>query len=47
MNIIGIKHGDEDHLSLDVAPEYVIQNGDHFLVIGKTKELERFDYMTK
>ena len=47
MNIIGIKHGDEDHLSLDVAPEYVIQNGDHFLVIGKTKELERFDYMNK
>lgn len=47
MNVIGVKHGQEDHLSLDISPEYVIQDGDYFLVIGKTKELERFDYMTK
>lgn len=47
MNIIGIKHGNDDHLSLDVSPEYIINKDDHFLVIGKTKELERFDYMMR
>lgn len=47
MNIIGIKHGNDDHLSLDVSPEYIINRDDYFLVIGKTKELERFDYMMR
>lgn len=47
MNVLGVKHGSEAQLSLEVRPEYLIQEGDHFLVIGKTKELERFDYMTK
>ena len=47
MNIIGVKHEQDGQLSLDVVPEYQIQDGDYFLVIGKTKELEKFDYMTK
>lgn len=47
MNIIGVKHGVDGKLSLDVLPEDLISKDDYFLVIGKTKELERFDYMTK
>ncbi len=47
MNVIGVKHGQDGKLSLDVVPEYRIEDDDYFLVIGKTKELERFDYMRK
>ncbi|RHM62845.1 MULTISPECIES: TrkA family potassium uptake protein [Coprobacillaceae] len=46
MNVIGIKHAGDDHLVLNIDPEYIIQKGDHFLVLGITHELERFDYMT-
>lgn len=46
MNVIGVKNS-EDNMSLNIGADYIVKNGDRFLVIGKTNELERFDYLTK
>lgn len=43
MNIIGVKNSD-DEMSLNIGANYIIQRGDRFLVIGKTTQLEKFDY---
>ena len=43
MNIIGVKNSD-DEMSLNIGANYIIQRGDRFLVIGKTAQLEKFDY---
>lgn len=46
MNVIGVKNS-EDNMSLNIGADYVVKYGDRFLVIGKTTELERFDYLTE
>lgn len=47
MNILGIKQADAEKMSMDISPSYVVQAGDHFLVLGETKAVEKFDYLTK
>lgn len=46
INVIGVKNSD-DNMSLNIGADYIVKRGDRFLVIGKTAELERFDYLTK
>lgn len=46
MNIIGVKNGDSN-MSLNIGPDYVVKHQDRFLVIGKTVEMEKFDFLTK
>lgn len=47
MNVIGVKHQDSERLSLDIDASYIVKAGDRFLVIGRTNEMERYDYMIK
>lgn len=47
MNIIGVKASGEDKMNMDFSADYVVSNGDHFLVVAKTKEIEKWDYLTK
>lgn len=46
INVIGVKNSD-DNMLLNIGADYIVKKGDRFLVIGKTAELERFDYLTK
>lgn len=46
MNIIGVKNGDSN-MSLNIGPNYIVQHEDRFIVIGRTNEIERFDYLTE
>ena len=46
MNVIGVKDS-EDNMSLNIGADYIVKKGDRFLVIGKTTEIERFDYFTE
>lgn len=46
MNVIGVKDS-EDNMSLSIGADYIVKYGDRFLVIGKTRELEKFDYLTE
>ncbi|MFQ8706353.1 MAG: potassium channel family protein [Thomasclavelia sp.] len=46
MNVIGVKDS-EDNMSLSIGANYIVKYGDRFLVIGKTRELEKFDYLTE
>lgn len=43
INVIGVKQAN-DEMSLNVGPKYIVQRGDRFFVIGKTKEIEKFDF---
>lgn len=45
MNLLGVKHQGSDDLSLNVDPDYQIQEGDCFLVIAQREDLEKFDYL--
>jgi trk system potassium uptake protein TrkA len=45
MNLLGVKHKGSDDLSLNIEPEYQIQEGDSFLVIAKVEDIEKFDYL--
>ncbi|MFR4947229.1 potassium channel family protein [Thomasclavelia spiroformis] len=42
MNIIGVKNSN-GQMSLNIGANYIVQKDDHFFVIGKTTELEKFD----
>lgn len=46
MNVIGVKDS-SDNMSLSIGANYIVKYGDRFLVIGKTRELEKFDYLTE
>lgn len=46
MNVIGVKNSNDDML-LNIGANYIVKREDRFLVIGKTKELERFDYLNE
>ena len=45
MNMLGVKHKGSDDLSLNIAPDYKIQEGDSFLVIAQVEDIEKFDYL--
>lgn len=45
MNVIGVKNGD-DKMLLNIGANYIVEAGDRFIVIGKTKELEQYDYLS-
>lgn len=45
MNILGVKHANSVDLTLNVEPNYQIQEGDIFLVIAKVEDIEKFDYL--
>ncbi len=47
MNILGVRYAGRQHLHLTVNPDYVIHDGDQFLVIGETINMEKYDYLTK
>ncbi len=34
-------------MTMDFSADYIIQPGDHFLVVSKTKEVEKWDFLTK
>ena len=46
INVIGVKDN-EDKMSLNIGANYTVKKGDRFFVIGKTDDLEKFDYYTK
>ncbi len=46
INVIGVKDN-EDKMSLNIGANYIVKKGDRFFVIGKTDDLEKFDYYTK
>ena len=46
MNILGIRYANHQKLHLTVDPDYVINSGDHFLVIGQTEAVEKYDYLS-
>lgn len=47
MNILGVKSKESEKLSLNIGPDYIVNEGDHFLVIAETREIEKFDYLIK
>lgn len=47
INVLGYKTRTNKHLQMDIDPKYVVEKGTHFLVVAKTDEIERFDYMMK
>lgn len=47
MNILGIRYAGHQKLHLTVDPDYIINTGDHFLVIGETEFVEKYDYISK
>ncbi|MBR3841043.1 MAG: TrkA family potassium uptake protein [Erysipelotrichales bacterium] len=48
INIIGIrKHGDEDHLELNVTPNYIFNEDDQILVVAETSSIEELDILGK
>ncbi len=46
MNILGIRYANHQKLHLTVDPDYIINSGDHFLVIGQTEAVEKYDYLS-
>ena len=47
MNVVGIKPQGSPKMTMDFSADYIIQPGDHFLVVSKTKEVEKWDFLTK
>lgn len=47
MNIVGIKMAGSPKMTMDFTADYIIQKDDHFLVVSKTKEVEKWDFLTK
>ena len=47
MNVVGIKPQGSLKMTMDFSADYIIQPGDHFLVVSKTKEVEKWDFLTK
>lgn len=47
MNILGVRYAGHQKLHLNIDPDYVIAQGDHFLVLGETKTVEKYDYLAK
>ena len=47
MNVVGIKPRGSLKMTMDFSADYIIQPGDHFLVVTKTKEVEKWDFLTK
>lgn len=45
MNILAVRFAHQSKLVLSVDPNYVIQEGDHFLVLGESKAVEKYDYL--
>lgn len=45
MNILAIRYAFQEKLVLSVDPNYVIEDGDHFLVLGETEAVEKYDYL--
>lgn len=45
INLLGVKHEGSEDLSLNIDPEYRIQEGDCFFVIAKIEDIEKFDYL--
>ena len=45
MNILAIRYANQEKLVLSVDPNYVIEDGDHFLVLGETEAVEKYDYL--
>ncbi len=43
-NILGVKYAGEEKLKMSIDPDYIIREGDHFLVLAETERAERFDY---
>ena len=43
INVLGYKNGGQDKIQMDVDANYVIKSGDHFLMVVKTKEIEKLD----
>lgn len=47
MNVLGVRTFENEKLSLNVGPDYLVQQEDRFLVIAGTDEIEKFDYLMK
>ena len=47
MNIIGITCVDAKQMNMDFTADYVVKDGDHFVVAAKTKKIEEWDYLTR
>lgn len=47
MNVLGVKERDAEKLSLNLGADYVVRDGDHFLVVAETRKIEKLDYLTK
>ena len=47
MNVVGIKPQGSPKMTMAFTADYIIQPGDHFLVVSKTKEVEKWDFLTK
>lgn len=47
INILGRRDPETKKLELSIDPQYVIQKGDHFLMIAETVKIEKFDYLVE
>ena len=47
INILAKRDNETHKLELSVDPSYVIELGDHFLMIAETEKVEKFDYLVK
>lgn len=45
MNILGMRYAGNRKLVISVDPDYIIQEGDRFLVLGETKAIEKYDHL--
>lgn len=43
-NVIGIRKNGEKQLKMSINPDALIEEGDHFLLVANTKNIEKFDY---
>ncbi len=45
INLLAKRNKDTDELDFYIDPSYVVEAGDHFLMLAKTKKIESFDYL--
>ena len=48
-SIVDLVELDDEYSIVEIRTlkDYIIQPGDHFLVVSKTKEVEKWDFLTK
>ena len=47
INVLGVRKAGDEHLRISPSAEYVIEEGDHLMVLAETKVYEQFEYLNQ